>query len=60
MKEIEKKVEHGEQAIAKEGNIVCSGKYQCLIIRLQRKKACHLLREAQIPNKKLFGCIVDA
>ena len=41
------KVKHGEQAIAEEGNIVCSGKYRCLIIRLQRKEAGHLLRKAK-------------
>ena len=49
---MDEKVKHGERAIAEEGNIVCSGKYLCLIIRLQREEAGHLLREAKTPNEE--------
>ena len=51
MKENEEEVEHGERAVAEEGNVVCFGKYQGLIIGLQRKEAFYLLRRAKIPNK---------
>ena len=52
---MDEEVKHGDQAMAEEGNIVCSGKYRCLIIRLQRKEDGHLLRKAKIPKQNAAG-----